>query len=100
VRGTGPSLAETLTNPACRGFRDGLQVIVTTDSARPGGGRASTPDDQQRWIVLRTAAFSGLPGQPSSPPVGLAKRPWLCGDSAERIPALLRGGWKEARHGT
>jgi uncharacterized protein (DUF58 family) len=96
----GPSLAETLADPACRGFRDGLQVIVTTDSALAGGGRASSADDQQRWVVLRTAAFSGSPGQSSTPPVGLPGRPWLWIDSLEHIPALLRGGWKEAQHGT
>jgi len=96
----GPSLAETLTNPACRGFRDGLQVIVTTDSALTSGERASAPDDQQRWIVLRTAAFNESPGQSSSLPVGLPKRPWLWIDSVERIPVLLHGGWKEAQHGT
>jgi uncharacterized protein (DUF58 family) len=53
----GPSLAETLTIPACRGFRDGLQVIVTTDSALTSGERVSASDDQQRWIILSMAAF-------------------------------------------
>jgi uncharacterized protein (DUF58 family) len=96
----GPSLAETLSHPACRGFRDGLQVIVTTDLAVAGGSRASSADDQQRWVVLRAAAFGDSPGPPSGPPGGLPRRPWLWIDSAERIPALLRGGWKEARHGT
>src|SRR5262249_32198405 len=58
----GPSLAQTLTNPACRNFRDGLQVIVTTDRAGGGGGRAATTDDRQRWIILATAAFRDRSG--------------------------------------
>jgi uncharacterized protein (DUF58 family) len=96
----GPPLAETLANPACRGFRDGLQVIVTTDSALVSGGRTASADDQERWVVLRTAAFGDSPGPSSGPPAGLPRRPWLWIDSVEHIPALLRGGWKEARHGT
>jgi len=97
---SGPPLAETLASPACRSFRDGLQVIVTTDSALASGGRTSSTGDPQRWIVLRTAAFSDPAGPSSGPPVGLARRPWLWIDSVQHIPALLRGGWKEAQHGS
>jgi uncharacterized protein (DUF58 family) len=78
----GPSLAETLAKPACQGFRDGPQVIVATDSALDGcrcpeprgtnpgsrSARGTYTDDQQRWIVLRTAAFTDSPGRASSPP--------------------------------
>jgi uncharacterized protein (DUF58 family) len=107
----GPSLAETLGNPACRGFTDGLQVIVTTDAAlrrshkRPAceptsGPLVATANDQQRWIVLRTAAFSDCRSRSAGPPPDLACRPWLWIDSMECVPALLRGGWKEAQHGT
>jgi uncharacterized protein (DUF58 family) len=92
----GPSLDETLTSLACRGFSDGLQVIVTTDLSLAREGRASSQGDEQRWIVLRAAAFSHSLGQAST----ALGRPWLWIDSVERIPALLRGGWKEAQHGT
>ncbi len=40
-------LAETLVSPACRGFRDGLQVIVTTDVALAGVKRPGSGDDQR-----------------------------------------------------
>jgi uncharacterized protein (DUF58 family) len=108
----GPSLAGVLANPAYRGFRDGPQVIVTTDSALLSGGWISSADEQQRWVVLRAAAFGdprpperGRParqlcGRDARTPDGLPRRPWLWIDSVERIPALLRGGWKEAQHGT
>jgi hypothetical protein len=45
---------------------------------------------------LRASAFGGAP----EPSAGLPVRPWLVIDAVERIPALLRGGWKEAQHGT
>jgi uncharacterized protein (DUF58 family) len=96
----GPSLAETLRNPACRGFRDGVQVIVTTDSSLTGAGRVPAPDDRQRWVVLRAAAFSNSPDPLLSPLVALAQCPWLVIDCVASIPALLRGGWAEAKHGT
>src|SRR5205807_1198304 len=96
----GPALVETLAAPACRGFRDGLQVIVTTDTALAGVGRACPGDNRQRWVVLRSAAFSPAPAGSPTPRADLPLRPWLWIDSPERIPALLRGGWKEARHGS
>jgi uncharacterized protein (DUF58 family) len=88
-----PPLAGTLLSPACRGFHDGLQVIVATDAALTGLRRSSAPDDRQRWVVLRASAFGGTSA-------GLPVRPWLDVDSIERIPVLLRGGWQEAQHGT
>jgi uncharacterized protein (DUF58 family) len=90
---TGPALAETLRHPACRDFRDGVQVIITTDLRSNERQGLSPPT---RWVVLRSAAF----GEGSTAPARPAEQPWLWIDSAERIPALLRGGWKEARHGT
>jgi hypothetical protein len=98
--GPGPTLAETLAGPACRGFREGLQVIVTTDAALARMGRSFGADDQQHWIILRTAAFGTSPGAAAPTPAGLPVRSWLWVDSVERIPALLRGGWKEAQHGS
>ncbi|MBI3407338.1 MAG: DUF58 domain-containing protein [Planctomycetes bacterium] len=92
-------LADVLAGPACRGFHEGLQVIVTTDRAlaelsglRPAG--------HQRWIVLRAEAFSESPTPSLLAPVRLPVHPWLWIDSRERILPLLRGGWKEAQHGS
>ncbi|MGL4554636.1 MAG: DUF58 domain-containing protein, partial [Gemmataceae bacterium] len=79
-------LAEVLACPRCRGFRDGLQVIVTTDRAHAHGCGACAADSQ-RWVVLGT----GGPPHPA---------PWLALDAIDRIPALLRGGWREAQHGS
>jgi uncharacterized protein (DUF58 family) len=95
-RAGGP-LLETLAQPACRGFRDGLQVVVTTDAALSRAGRSFPADEQRRWVVLRAAAFGANAGSPAA---GLPLRPWLWVEEPGRIPALLRGGWKEARHGS
>jgi uncharacterized protein (DUF58 family) len=96
----GPDLATTLAGPACRGFREGLQVIVTTDAGLASMSRSCFEDDQQRWVVLRTASFCGTPAAPPAPAIDMPVRPWLWIDAADEIPALLRGGWKEARHGS
>jgi uncharacterized protein (DUF58 family) len=98
--GRGPSLAETLAEPGCRGFSDGLQVIVTTDLAWARVERPHSTGKLRRWVVLRTAAFGESREVASTSPVGSPGRPWLWIDSVEHIPALLRGGRKEARHGT
>jgi uncharacterized protein (DUF58 family) len=97
----GLALADVLRTPACRGFRDGLQVIVATDAALADPGTAGVPAaDVQRWVVLRTAAFAAEAGSSPGPLPALLVRPWLVIESVDRIPALLRGGWQEARHGT
>jgi len=81
-------LPDVLACPRCRGFRDGLQVIVTTDRAHaPGCGACAA--ESQRWVILAT----GGPPRHGPPP-------WLALDAVENIPALLRGGWREAQHGS
>jgi hypothetical protein len=95
----GPTLAETLAHPACRGFRDGVQVIVTTDTALTRMEQPNRLVESQRWVVLHTLGFAGPAGTASSP-AGLPIRPWLWVPSPEQVPELLRGGWKEARHGS
>ena len=95
----GPSLAETLANPPCRSFTDGLQVIVATDAAFDP--RASCRDDDWRlWVVLRANAFAGSERDGAGSGARCRRPPWLWIDARERIPALLRSGWKEARHGS
>lgn len=95
--GCGRPLAEVLSCPKCRGFRDGLQVIVTTDRAHAHQGCCVCEAEDQRWVVLKAGAF-GECGGPD--PCGACPAPWLLIESAEAVPALLRGGWREARHGS
>jgi uncharacterized protein (DUF58 family) len=94
----GPSLAEMLAGPACRDFTSGLQVIVTTDVALACVGRPRLTE--QRWVVLQTSAFTGTAPPATAALTGSRIRPWLLIGAAERIPALLRRGWKEAQHGS
>lgn len=86
-------LGAMLRQPACRGFRDGVQIVVATDAALatlPG----PTPGEDLRCVVLRAAAFG------ESSPAAFPWQPWLDVDRLDRIPQLLRSGWKEAQHGS
>lgn len=90
-------LTEVLACPRCRGFRDGLQVIVTTDRAHAHQGCGACAAEDQRWVVLKAEAFgesatnaAHRPGPPA----------WLFLESAASIPSRLLGGWREARHGS
>jgi uncharacterized protein (DUF58 family) len=89
-------LAEVLACPKCRGFRDGLQVIVTTDQAHAHQSCGSCEAEDQRWVVLKVGAF----GECAASACGDCPSPWLLIESAETVPALLLGGWREARHGS
>jgi uncharacterized protein (DUF58 family) len=95
-----PSLGETMSSPACRGFTDGLQVIVTTDVGLGRADPGSPVAAHRRWVVLLAQGFLAAGPRPSAGPVGLPVRPWLLFDTPEHIPLRLRGGWKEARHGS
>jgi uncharacterized protein (DUF58 family) len=90
-------LAEVLACPRCRGFRDGLQVIVTTDRAHAHGGCGACEVEDQRWVVLKAGAFADTVDVATC---GHCPTPWLLIESVESVPALLRGGWREARHGS
>ncbi|MBO0697043.1 MAG: DUF58 domain-containing protein [Zavarzinella sp.] len=90
-------LADLLACPKCRGFRDGLQVIVTTDRTHAHGGCGACEAEDQRWVVLKAGAFANAVGVVAC---GHCPTPWLAVESVEEIPALLRGGWREARHGS
>jgi hypothetical protein len=92
----GSALADMLAGPACRDFREGLQVIVTTDTALGSMSISHGDNDQQRFVVLKSAAF----GASATPAVDVPFAPWLLVESAEQVPALLRGGWREAQHGS
>jgi uncharacterized protein (DUF58 family) len=96
----GPPLFAVLANAACRTHPGGLQVVVTTDlgAARAGLSWADSP--QRHWVILKGEGFAE-PGRPSSTGPGRCPvRPWLWIDTPDRVPALLRGGWKEAVHGS
>ncbi len=77
-------------------------MIVTTDRARLHSECGACESEHQRLQVILTAG-----GFTDS--VDIAARncghnpcaePWLQVNSAEEIPELLRGGWREARHGS
>lgn len=99
----GMPLSESLSSPPCRGFTHGLQVIVTTDV---GVSRATDGplQEHQRWVVLAAQGFAGTTALPvqrlAQAGSSLPFRPWLFIDTSERVPPLLRGGWKEAQHGS
>lgn len=96
-------LADLLACPVCRGFRDGLQVIVTTDRAHAHAHAACGPcaAETQRWVVLSAGGFADTVSvAPHACDHAPCAEPWLRIDSADQVPALLCGGWREARHGS
>lgn len=94
-------LVDVLACPKCQGFRDGLQVIVTTDKTHVHTGCDMCSSDDQRWVVLTASGFADSSDAiPNSCEHGRHPKPWLLIESPEKIPALLRDGWREARHGS
>lgn len=93
----GPPLATMLSCPQCRGFRDGLQIVITTDHAAHHGCGSCIAADQ-RWVVLASTAF----GHDHAPTCIHGQHPpvWLRVNDIEQIPSLLHGGWSEAQHGS
>jgi uncharacterized protein (DUF58 family) len=100
----GSSLVETMSSPACRGFTDGLQVIITTDVGATRADSGGPVEEHQRWVILQAQGFVGTASLPlgglTHPGSPLPIRPWLLIDIPEHVPPLLRGGWKEAQHGS
>lgn len=90
-------LAEVLAGPNCRGFRDGLQVIVSTDRTQADGGGGACAAEDQRWVVLKASGFADTVEVADR---GRCPAPWLLIDSAEWVLDQLKGGWREARHGS
>ena len=97
----GKPLETVLACPRCRGFRDGLQVIVTTDRLHLHAHCQACVTNDQRWVVLRAVSFAET-GDEGRPHCESDKhpRPWLLIDSRDNVPQLLRNGWREARHGS
>jgi uncharacterized protein (DUF58 family) len=93
------SIEHLLSCPQCHGFRDGLQVIITTDRAHLHHACGTCEAEDQRLVVLKTAGFKG--GEEphvDCPCHGIS--PWLEIADPASAPELLRGGWREARHGS
>ncbi|MCS6852603.1 MAG: DUF58 domain-containing protein [Gemmataceae bacterium] len=91
------ALERVLNCPRCRGVRDGLQIIVTTDRGAGLPTCSAGALERQRWIVLESSAFDPAAGTPKETS-SVAR--WMTVDAIERIPSLLRAGWREARHGS
>jgi uncharacterized protein (DUF58 family) len=93
------SLSEIMASPACRSFTHGPQVIITTDVGLLRSGLKAPVPEHQRWVVLRSQGFAAS-ASPLTSALPLPLRPWLEIDYPEQVSALLRGGWKEAYHGS
>ena len=93
------SLAGLLARPACRNFSNGLQVIVTTDSALARTALTHGRDEELRWVVLQTSGFQHAPARREHPG-RLPIEPWLLIDRPENLPWLLHSGSQEALHGS
>jgi|GEM_PF-223026 len=95
----GKPVSKVLACPQCSRFRDGLQIIITTDLSNPGHHCHGCVSESQRWVILESSRFTGICA------TGLKKekrisRPWLVLDGAAETAEKLRGGWREARHGS
>lgn len=97
VTTTTTPLAQVLTCPHCRGFRDGLQVIITTDLAAHHACAVCVAEEQ-RWVILASSVFTHE--HTATCTHGHHPQAWLYVDSAAAIPTLLRSGWREAQHGS
>jgi uncharacterized protein (DUF58 family) len=87
----GPSLGETLRHPACRGFRDGLQIVVATDVGLARLPRLA-PEEERHWVVLRSSAFGGSSAVESAySAVRSGNRPMTASTSARHCARMESG---------
>jgi uncharacterized protein (DUF58 family) len=89
-------LNDILACPLCRGFRDGLQVVVTTSKGYQAAHCAPCERANRRWALLSLEGFGGSTRSGFTKP-GDAWL-WFCGPN--HVPGLLLDGWSEARHGS
>jgi uncharacterized protein (DUF58 family) len=94
LNGTTRPVGEVLRSPAVRAVRAGVRVVVSTDAA------TADARDGSRWVVLSRGGFGGPARVTCDDAPPRSARPWLELPAADRVPALLRGGWSEARHGS
>jgi uncharacterized protein (DUF58 family) len=87
------TLPDLLELPACRQFREGIRLVITTDLGMNRLPRRTSRRVKDLFVVLRAAAFTedGKDGE-SSPP---SPPPWIWIDDATRIPQCIRRAWKE-----
>lgn len=90
------TLAHLLDDSSVAGFRDGLQVVVTTDVAIAQLARSSSARNGLRWVVLRAHGFDSA-ATPSTP---LRIEPWIQIAAPAEVPTAILSGWSEARHGS
>lgn len=89
-------LRDILSCPMCSGFRDGLQVVVTTCKGHQAVRCAPCDQANRRWALLAIEGFGGI-AMAGSARSGDA---WLWFRGPEHVPGLLVDGWSEARHGS
>ncbi|AGA26468.1 DUF58 domain-containing protein [Singulisphaera acidiphila] len=87
------SLPELLAISACRRFRTGLRVVVTTDLGLRGLTRRPSRGVKDLFVVLRAAAFMEGGRDDERSPLPIA--PWIWIDDPARIPERIRRAWKE-----
>jgi uncharacterized protein (DUF58 family) len=87
------TLPDLLALPACRQFRDGIRLVITTDLGMRRVPRSPSRRVKDLFVVLRAAAFTADGEEcESSPP---STPPWISIDDATRIPQCIRRAWKE-----
>jgi uncharacterized protein (DUF58 family) len=92
-----PALQELLASPACSKQASGVQVVITSDNAIASVPEIQLANRNRRFVSLNADSFT------EGASLTAAARPtavWLWLDASERIPSLLRHGWKEALHGS
>lgn len=87
------TLAGQLDLPACRSYRGGLRVVVTTDRGLRGLPPRPGRSPRERFVVLKASAFAGRGNPGAVEPLPVI--PWIWIDDAGRVPQLVRSSWKE-----
>lgn len=82
-------LSDLLDLAACRKFREGIRLIVTTDLGIQTISRRPSPGRSELFVVLRARAFAEKGEQVHHAPLPLT--PWILVDDPTRVPqSLLR----------
>ena len=87
------ALGQMLMRPACRGFRDGLQLVVTTDRGLIAATGLALDLPRARFIVLASSAFDQNASNEEL--ARLPVRPWIVCDDPSQVPQQVGRGWKE-----
>jgi uncharacterized protein (DUF58 family) len=92
------TLGDLLESPACRLFKGGLRVVVTTDLGLRRLPTGALRGPRERLVVLKASAF-GRSGEArhGEPP---AMTPWIWIDDPDRVSDCVGKAWKEVRLGS